>query len=88
VNVLLDVLHNLVPAQALGPVGQDHLLHARQMQALSFTVHIPLVCFGIAFPVMVLLMEWLGRRTGDPLYLTIALGVAAAAPRLLEDGAG
>ena len=29
------------------------------MQALSFTAHIPLVCFGIAFPVMVLLMEWL-----------------------------
>src|SRR4051794_12289287 len=28
------------------------------MQALSFTAHIPLVCFGIAFPVMVLLMEY------------------------------
>ena len=34
-------------AQALGPVQQDHLLQARQMQALSFAVHIPLVCFGI-----------------------------------------
>src|SRR4051794_12945481 len=42
------------------------------MQALSFTVHIPLVCFGIAFPVMVLLMEWWAQRTGDPLYRTIA----------------
>src|SRR4051794_29094449 len=42
------------------------------MQALSFTVHIPLVCLGIAFPVMVLLMEWWGQRTGDPLYRTIA----------------
>jgi hypothetical protein len=29
-------------AQALGPSAQDHLLQARQMQALSFTVHIPL----------------------------------------------
>jgi hypothetical protein len=28
------------------------------MQALSFTAHIPLVCFGIALPMMVLLMEW------------------------------
>ena len=27
------------------------------MQALSFAVHIPLVCFGIAFPAMVLLVE-------------------------------
>jgi cytochrome d ubiquinol oxidase subunit I len=59
-------------AQALGPVQQDHLLQARQMQALSFAVHIPLVCFGIAFPVMVLVMEWLGHRTGDPVYLAIA----------------
>ena len=59
-------------AQALGPVQQDHLLQARQMQALSFAVHIPLVCFGVAFPLMVLVMEWLGHRTGDPLYLAIA----------------
>ena len=59
-------------AQALGPVQQDYLLQARQMQALSFAVHIPLVCFGIAFPAMVLFMEWLGHRTGDPIYLTIA----------------
>jgi cytochrome d ubiquinol oxidase subunit I len=69
VNVFLDSLHS---ALALGPVAQDHLLQARQMQALSFAVHIPLVCFGIAFPVMVLLMEWWGQRTGDPLYRTIA----------------
>ncbi len=68
-NVLLDSVHS---APALGPVAQDHLFQARQMQALSFTVHIPLVCFGIAFPVMVLLMEWWGQRTGDPLYRTIA----------------
>ena len=67
------VTHSLVTlAQALGPVQQDHLLQARQMQALSFAVHIPLVCFGIAFPVMVLVMEWMGHRTGDPLYLAIA----------------
>src|SRR5436189_4516569 len=67
--VPLDPLHS---ALALGPVAQDHLLQARQMQALSFTVHIPLVCFGIAFRGMVLLMEWWGQRTGDPLYRTIA----------------
>ncbi|MFL5840436.1 MAG: cytochrome ubiquinol oxidase subunit I [Thermoleophilaceae bacterium] len=65
-------LAGLPLAQALGPVEQDHLLQARQMQALSFAAHIPLVCFGIAFPAMVLIMEWLGQRTGDPLYRTIA----------------
>jgi cytochrome d ubiquinol oxidase subunit I len=72
VSALLDSPHSVVLAQALGPVAQDHLLRARQMQALSLTVHIPLVCFGIAFPVMVLLMEWWGQRTGNPLYRTIA----------------
>src|ERR1700722_20054932 len=60
------------PAVALAPVHQKYLLEARQMQALSFTVHIPLVCFGIAFPVMVMFVEWLGVRTGDPLYRTLA----------------
>ncbi|HWC85991.1 MAG TPA: cytochrome ubiquinol oxidase subunit I [Solirubrobacteraceae bacterium] len=57
---------------AFAPVDQHYLLEARQMQALSFAVHIPLVCFGIAFPVMVLFLEWLGLRTGDRVYLTLA----------------
>src|SRR4051794_25446434 len=56
----------------LAPVQQDYLLQARQMQALSFAVHIPLVCFGIAFPVMILFTEWLYHRTGDDVYRTIA----------------
>jgi cytochrome d ubiquinol oxidase subunit I len=59
-------------AAALAPVHQHYLLEARQMQALSFAVHIPLVCFGIAFPAMVLFAEWMGLRTGDPIYRTIA----------------
>jgi cytochrome d ubiquinol oxidase subunit I len=42
------------------------------MQALSFAAHIPLVCFGIAFPAMVLFAEWLWRRTGDEVYRTLA----------------
>jgi cytochrome d ubiquinol oxidase subunit I len=62
----------LSSATAFAPVDQHYLLQARQMQALSFAVHIPLVCFGIAFPVMVLFVEWLGHRTGDRLYLTLA----------------
>jgi cytochrome d ubiquinol oxidase subunit I len=55
-----------------GPVDQDYLLQARQMQAMSFAVHIPLVCFGIAFPAMVLYLEGLWLRTGDPLYKALA----------------
>jgi cytochrome d ubiquinol oxidase subunit I len=59
-------------AAALAPVEQDHLSEARQMQALSFAVHIPLVCFGVAFPAMVVFTEWLHLRTGDELYRTLA----------------
>jgi cytochrome bd ubiquinol oxidase subunit I len=55
-----------------GPVNQDYLDQARQMQAMSFAVHIPLVCFGIAFPAMVVFLEGLWLRTGDPLYKALA----------------
>jgi Cytochrome bd terminal oxidase subunit I len=61
-----------VLAAALAPVQQEYLDEARQMQALSFAAHIPLVAFGISFPAMVLFVEWLYLRTGDPLYRTLA----------------
>jgi cytochrome d ubiquinol oxidase subunit I len=59
-------------ATAFAPVNQHYLLEARQMQALSFSVHIVFVCFGISLPAMVLFVEWLGHRTGDLLYMTLA----------------
>jgi cytochrome bd ubiquinol oxidase subunit I len=49
-----------------------YLRDASQMQALSFTVHIPLVCFGIALPSMIAYVEWRHLRSGDPLYRTLA----------------
>ena len=63
---------SLALGQAFGPVDQDYLFQARQMQALSFAAHIPLVCFGIAFPAFVVFAEWLYLRTGNPLYRTLA----------------
>src|SRR4051794_24433071 len=51
-------------AAAMTP-EQSYLLQARQVQALSFSVHIPLVCFGIAFPTLLLFVEWLYLRSGD-----------------------
>jgi cytochrome bd ubiquinol oxidase subunit I len=56
----------------LAAVDQEYLLQARQMQALSLGVHIPLVCFGISFPAIVLFVEALFLRTGDPVYKAIA----------------
>ena len=62
----------LLAAGRFAPVDQDYLFEARQMQALSFAVHIPIVCFGIAFPAFVLFVEGLWLRSGDPVYRTIA----------------
>ena len=62
----------LAPFAQLTAVEQDHLGQARQMQAMSFAVHIPLVCFGVAFPALVVFVEWLHLRTGDPLYRRLA----------------
>src|SRR5579862_3604205 len=61
-----------VLADALVPAHQQYLDQARQMQALSFAVHIPLVAFGISFPALVLFAESRWLRTGDPLYRTLA----------------
>ncbi len=57
---------------ALGKPDQQQLLLVRELQTLSFAFHIPLVCFGIAFPALVLFVEGLWLRTGDPLYKAIA----------------
>jgi cytochrome bd ubiquinol oxidase subunit I len=57
---------------ALGEPAQKDLLAARQMQAMSFIFHIPLVCFGIAFPAMVLFAEGLWLRTGNVAYKALA----------------
>jgi cytochrome bd ubiquinol oxidase subunit I len=62
----------LLASTPLAEVHQDYLLQARQMQALSFAVHIPLVCFGMAFPALVLFAEWRYLRTGDALFRTLA----------------
>ena len=59
-------------ADAFSQVDQQYLLEARQMQALSLGVHIPLVCFGVAFPAIVLFMEGLYHRTGNVVYRQIA----------------
>lgn len=60
------------PGNSFPIVDQDYLLEARQMQAMSFVMHIPLVCFGVAFPSLVIFMEWLGLKTGKAHFTAIA----------------
>src|SRR4028119_1679908 len=57
---------------ALGEHASPDALEARQMQALSLAVHIPIVCFGIAFPAMFLFVAGLYLRTHDPTYKALA----------------
>lgn len=59
-------------AGKLGPSTQEHLLWARETQAMSFVFHIPFVCFGIAFPAIVIFTEGLWLRTGDPTFKALA----------------
>ena len=42
------------------------------MQALSLAVHIPIVCFGIAFPAMILFVHGLYLRTGQEHFKALA----------------
>ena len=72
ISEAIATLAELSGSPAFPVPDQAYLLEARQMQALSLGVHIPLVCFGIAFPAMVLFMEGLHLRTGDPVYKAIA----------------
>jgi cytochrome d ubiquinol oxidase subunit I len=58
--------------EALRGHAQPDTELARQMQALSLTVHIPIVCFGIAFPAMFLFVEGLHLRTGEKTYEALA----------------
>ena len=58
--------------ETLGGGSQPDTVLARQMQALSLAVHIPIVCFGISFPAMFLFVEGLHLRTGDLTYKALA----------------
>jgi cytochrome d ubiquinol oxidase subunit I len=58
--------------ETLGGASHPDTVLARQMQALSLAVHIPIVCFGIAFPAMFLFVEGLYLRTGELTYKALA----------------
>jgi cytochrome bd ubiquinol oxidase subunit I len=73
-------------SETLGGGPQPDLLQARQMQALSLAVHIPLVCFGIAFPAMFLFVEGLYLRTGEETFKRLAVKWSKVALTLFAVG--
>ena len=63
------------------------LTSARMQMALSLGWHIVVACFGVGFPVLVLLAEWRGQRTGDRTYDVLARRWAKALAVLFAVGA-
>jgi cytochrome d ubiquinol oxidase subunit I len=49
-----------------------NLLAARNQMGFTLGFHIVLACFGVAFPLMMLLAEWYGHRKSDPDALRLA----------------
>src|ERR687893_547656 len=70
VGLILVVAQRVVETLGEGP--QPDALLARRLQALSLAIHIPIVCFGIAFPAMFLFVHGLYLRTGNPVYKALA----------------
>ncbi|MDQ1710644.1 MAG: cytochrome bd ubiquinol oxidase subunit [Frankiaceae bacterium] len=63
------------------------LMSARMQMALSLGWHIVIACFGVGFPVLVLIAEWRAQRTGDPVYDLLARRWAKALAVLFAVGA-
>ncbi len=55
-----------------GPASPVDLVAAREQMALSLGWHIVLACLGVGLPVLTALVQWLGARTGDPVYERLA----------------
>ena len=68
-------------------LAQPDLFYARQQMAFSLGAHIVLASIGMSVPFLVVLAEWKGRRTGDPVYATLARRWAKALGVLFAVGA-
>jgi cytochrome d ubiquinol oxidase subunit I len=74
----------------LAPLAADvgsNLLAARYQMAFTLAFHIVLACFGVAFPAMMLIAEYRGRKRGDPQALRLAKRWSKAVAVLFAVGA-
>jgi cytochrome d ubiquinol oxidase subunit I len=65
----------------------SNLLAARNQMGFTLGFHIVLACFGVAFPLMMLLAEYFGHRRGDEAALTLARNWSKAVAVLFAVGA-
>ncbi|MGZ5308179.1 MAG: cytochrome ubiquinol oxidase subunit I [Solirubrobacterales bacterium] len=52
--------------------ASSNLLAARSQMAFTLGFHIIIACFGVAFPAIMLIAEWRGRKHNDPEALRLA----------------
>src|SRR5919112_399335 len=64
-----------------------NLLAARNQMGFTLGFHIVLACFGVAFPLMMLTAEFVGRRRNDPEALRLARNWSKAVAVLFAVGA-
>jgi cytochrome bd ubiquinol oxidase subunit I len=75
---------NLVPLLA---DSSSNLLAARNQMGFTLGFHIVLACFGVAFPAMMLIAEWRGRKRNDEAALRLARNWSKAVAVLFAVGA-
>ena len=76
----------MLPLLAAAATPAD-LYAARTQMALSLGWHIVVACLGVGFPALVLLAEWRGQRSGDPVWQLLARRWARALGVLFAVGA-
>ncbi|MGR6968433.1 cytochrome ubiquinol oxidase subunit I [Streptomyces cynarae] len=74
-------------ALAATVVGRGDLDAARAQMGFSLAWHIVLACLGVGLPLLTLIVEWRGVRTGDPSYRLLARRWARAMGVLFAVGA-
>jgi len=65
----------------------SNLLAARSQMGFTLGFHIVLACFGVAFPAVMLIAEWRGRRKNDPEALRLARNWSKAVAVMFAVGA-
>ena len=81
------VLHEVIDLPPAAAADAADLFAARSQMALSLGWHIIVACLGVGFPALVLLAEWRGLRTGDPVWQLLARRWARALGVLFAVGA-
>lgn len=83
----MNSTHLIAASKLLGAVTPKEVVPARAQMAFTLGFHIILACYGIAFPTIVLIMEFLAIRRHDVTMMTLARRWSQAMGVLVAVGA-